>query len=201
MILAEMLFQPIVDFCYIVKRIGVGSRFDPMKNRDNLLIGMDTQPNHIARRKNLRRLRIWVMCCGFASLFAGCQQWPGTHAMKQYQLESDRLLSEFRSQKKRAEELEQRNQQLEKRLGESERMIAKLQGRSPSRTAERTNDRTLADIGGAAAGPPPKRLSGPGLPDATPPTPGRFTSGGYNGGEDLKGDPSRSNQWRPINGR
>ena len=121
--------------------------------------------------------------------------------MKQYQLESDRLLSEFRSQKKRAEELEQRNQQLEKRLGESERMIAKLQGRTPLRTADRPADRTLADIGSGPTGSQPKRLSGPGLPDATPPTPGRLTSGGYNGGEDLKGDPSRSNQWRPITGR
>ncbi len=113
--------------------------------------------------------------------------------MKQYQLESDRLLSEFRSQKKRAEEAEQRNQQLEKRLGESERMIAKLQGRP--------GDRTLADISKGGSSSTPKRISGSGLPDATPPTPGRFTSGGYNSGEDLKGDPSRSNQWRPINGR
>lgn len=132
--------------------------------------------------------------------------------MRQYQLESDRLLSEFRSQKKRAEELEQRNQQLEQRLGESERLIAKLQGRSSSRVADNRNkpippnDRTLADIGGASNGPGPRRLPGPGLPDATPGagtpgTPGRLTSGGYNGGEDLKGDPSRSNQWRPISGR
>jgi hypothetical protein len=121
--------------------------------------------------------------------------------MKQYQLESDRLLSEFRSQKKRAEEFEQRNQQLEKRLGESERLIAKLQGRPSSRAADRSGDRTLADISKGAPSSTPKRISGSGLPDATPPTPGRFTSGGYNNGEDLKGDPSRSNQWRPINGR
>lgn len=153
----------------------------------------------------------WVVGCVALMLTCGCQQWPGTQAMRQYQLESDRLLSEFRSQKKRAEELEQRNQQLEQRLGESERLIAKLQGRSSSRVADNRNkpfppnDRTLADIGGVSSGATngsgPRRLPGPGLPDATPGTPGRLTSGGYNGGEDLKGDPSRSNQWRPISGR
>ena len=175
---------------------------DPI-HRDDLLIGMDTKPSLTTRRFSFRTLRMWVMCGGIACALTGCQQWPGTQAMKQYQLESDRLLSEFRSQKKRAEELEQRNQQLERRLGESERMIAKLQGRPGSRAADSrpTNDRTLADLGSGSSGGPSRRISGPGLPDATPPTPGKFTSGGYNGGEDLKGDPSRSNQWRPITGR
>jgi hypothetical protein len=151
--------------------------------------------------------RLGILYFGIALLLTGCQQWPGTQAMRQYQLESDRLLSEFRSQKKRAEELEQRNLQLEKRLGESERMIAKLQSRPSSRSTEgrppsdRTNDRTLADIGDVPSGSTSRRISGPGLPDASPSTPGRFTSSGYNGLEDLKGDPSRSNQWRPITGR
>ncbi len=174
---------------------------DPNENRDDSIGGMDTQSFLKTHRKTLHHLRMWVMCCGIASLFTGCQQWPGTQAMKQYQLESDRLLSEFRAQKKRAEEYEQRNQQLEKRLGESERLIAKLQGRPSSRAADRSGDRTLADISKGPSSSTPKRISGSGLPDATTPTPGRFTSGGYNSGEDLKGDPSRSNQWRPINGR
>lgn len=150
-----------------------------------------------------------MVCFGLWMAFGltGCQQWPGTQAMRQYQLESDRLLSEFRSQKKRAEELEQRNQQLEKRLGESERLIAKLQGRPSTRSSDsrlatdKSNDRTLAEIGNGPSGSTPRRLPGQGLPDATPGTPGRLTSGGYNGGEDLKGDPTRSNQWRPITGR
>jgi len=171
------------------------------RNTDDSFIDMATQPSRTSCEKSFYTLRMWVMCFGIASLFAGCQQWPGTQAMKQYQLESDRLLSEFRSQKKRAEELEQRNQQLERRLGESERMIAKLQGRPSSRAADRSTERTLADLGKPPSAPPARKLSGSGLPDATPPTPGRFTSGGYNGGEDLKGDPSRSNQWRPITGR
>ncbi|MFN9434834.1 MAG: hypothetical protein ACK6DC_07810 [Planctomycetota bacterium] len=159
---------------------------------------MAKQPARTSLEKSFNILRMWMMCCGLASLFAGCQQWPGTQAMKQYQLESDRLLSEFRSQKKRAEELEQRNQQLEKRLGESERMISNLQCRPSSRAADRSKERMLTDLGTSPSSSPTKRLSGSGLPDATPPTPGRFTSGSYNGGADLKGDPSRSNQWRPV---
>jgi hypothetical protein len=115
--------------------------------------------------------------------------------MRQYQLESDRLLSEFRSQKKRAEELEQRNYQLEQRLGESEKLIARLQGRSNSRVADsgaRTDGRTLADLGSNPPG-TTKKIPGLGLPDDTPGTAGRLTSGAGTG--TLNGDPTRSNQW------
>jgi hypothetical protein len=104
--------------------------------------------------------------------------------MRQYQIESERLLSEYRSQKKRAEELEQRNMQLERRLGESEREIAKLQGRNPS-------SRMAANSGGSM-------ISGGGLPDARPGTSGRLSSGNSSLNS---GDSRGSNQWRPIPGR
>jgi hypothetical protein len=122
-----------------------------------------------------------VLLCGLMCILAGstgCQQWPGNHAMRQYQIESERLLSEFRSQKKRAEELEQRNMQLERRLGESEREIAKLQGRNPSSRM--------------AAAPGNGIFSGGGLPEARPGTQGRLSSGSPSMGP---------NQWRPIPGR
>ncbi|MBM3964703.1 MAG: hypothetical protein FJ308_06495 [Planctomycetes bacterium] len=138
---------------------------------------------------------------GILTLVLGCQAWPGNQAMRQYQLESDRLLSEFRSQKKRAEELEQRNYQLEQRLGESEKLIARLQGRSNSRVADssgRTDSRTLADLSNNPVG-TSKKIPGLGLPDDTPGTAGRLTSGV--GAGTLNGDPARSNQWRPITGR
>ncbi|MFM8570843.1 MAG: hypothetical protein ACKOAU_04535 [Pirellula sp.] len=130
-----------------------------------------------------RRMLLGGLLCLVASS-AGCQQWPGNHAMRQYQIESERLLSEYRSQKKRAEELEQRNVQLERRLGESEREIAKLQGRNPS-------SRMAAAPGGGM-------ISGGGLPDARPGTSGRLSSGNSSmGPADTRG----SNQWRPIPGR
>ncbi len=71
------------------------------------------------------RLYVALLLIGMiASLFSGCQQGPGGMAMRQYQQDSDRLLSEFRAQKKRAEELETRNAQLEQRLAESEKLLA-----------------------------------------------------------------------------
>jgi hypothetical protein len=151
---------------------------------------------------------VQVACLVLALLMpsVGCQRWPGTTAMRQYQLESDRLLSEFRAQKKRAEELEQRNAQLEQRLGETEKMLARMQGRSGSRLADTSGgastrsgtDRTLTDLGNA---PGARKIPGYGLPDIAPGTPGRLTSGGPGGNDDLRGDPNRPSQWRPIPGR
>ena len=140
---------------------------------------------------------------------SGCQQWPGNHAMRQYQIESERLLSEYRSQKKRAEELEQRNVQLERRLGESEREIAKLQGRNPS-SRMANNPGTSGTLSGLSSG---SMSGGGGLPDARPGTSGRFSSGNISPGNTSPGnlspgssalgpgDPRNSNQWRPIPGR
>ena len=135
---------------------------------------------------------------------SGCQQWPGNHAMRQYQIESERLLSEFRSQKKRAEDLEQRNVQLERRLGESEREIAKLQGRNPS-SRMANNPGTGGTLSGLSSG---SMSGGGGLPDARPGTSGRFSSGSLSPGNPSPGssalgpgDPRNSNQWRPIPGR
>lgn len=145
---------------------------------------------------------------------SGCQQWPGNHAMRQYQIESERLLSEFRSQKKRAEDLEQRNVQLERRLGESEREIAKLQGRNPS-SRMANNPGAGGTLSGLSSGP---ISGGGGLPDARPGTSGRFSSGSLSPGSLSPGnlapgnptpgssalgpgDPRNSNQWRPIPGR
>ena len=144
---------------------------------------------------------------------SGCQQWPGNHAMRQYQIESERLLSEFRSQKKRAEDLEQRNVQLERRLGESEREIAKLQGRNPS-SRMANNPGTGGTLSGLSSGSMSGSMSGGGgLPDARPGTSGRFSSGNISPGNTSPGssspgssalgpgDPRNSNQWRPIPGR
>lgn len=135
---------------------------------------------------------------------SGCQQWPGNHAMRQYQIESERLLSEYRSQKKRAEELEQRNVQLERRLGESEREIAKLQGRNPS-SRMANNPGASGTLSGLSSG---SMSGGGGLPDARPGTSGRFSSGNISPGNLSPGssalgpgDPRNSNQWRPIPGR
>ncbi len=62
----------------------------------------------------------------------------------QQEIESERLLSEYRAQKKRADELESRNKQLSERLSESEKMLARLQSTdSNSRIAARDSERNF----------------------------------------------------------
>lgn len=168
-------------------------------------------------------LLVLVHCC---IAFTGCQRFPATQAMRQYQLESDRLLAEFRAQKKRAEELEVRNGQLEQRLAESEKLLARslggTAGRSTAGNTNRSRSNSELTIGNApsdrstinnlsdanssrsSARGPSKILRG-GLPDTHPSTSGQLTSGNRNdplslgsGPRDLRGDPKGESQWRPV---
>lgn len=152
--------------------------------------------------------------------FTGCQRWPGSQAMRQYQQDSDRLLAEFRSQKKRAEDLEARNQQLEQRLSESEKLIARMQGNPSSRVGSNSRSNSSIQIGESGNGRSSLAISEnsssrsnstrgrTGLPDADRPTPGYLTGNTSNGdvpslglsnraNKDLKGDPNQPPQWRP----
>ena len=158
--------------------------------------------------------------------FTGCQRFPGGQAMRQYQLESDRLLAEFRAQKKRAEELEVRNGQLEQRLAESEKLLARSLGGSSSRSAAGNVNRSrsgsqlmigdaredrgtindLSDLNSSrSSGRSPAKIQRGGLPDTLPSTSGQLTSGNrtdpFSLGRDprdLRGDPKSESQWRPI---
>ena len=159
--------------------------------------------------------------------FTGCQRFPATQAMRQYQLESDRLLAEFRAQKKRAEELDVRNGQLEQRLAESEKLLARslggTTGRSTAGNSNRSRSNSELTIGNtpsdrsainnlsdanssrSSTRGPSKFLRG-GLPDTSPTTNGQLTSGNRNdpfslgsGPRDMRGDPKSESQWRPVN--
>jgi len=169
-------------------------------------------------------LILLVVSCSFVS--TGCQRFPGSQAMRQYQMENDRLLAEFRAQKKRADESEVRNSQLEQRLAESEKLSARILGGSNSRSTAGNTNRSRNDselmIGDArgdnsinslsdakssrstARG--PVKINRGGLPDSIPSTSGLLTSGNRsdplslgNGPRDLKGDPKSESQWRPVN--
>ncbi len=146
--------------------------------------------------------------------------------MRQYQLESDRLLAEFRAQKKRAEDLEARNGQLEQRLAESEKLLARSLGGTTGRTTANNLNRSrneselligdargdrgsvngLSDANSSrSSGRGPTKIQRVGLPDALPSTTGQLTSGNRNdplslgnGPRDLRGDPNSEVQWRPI---
>ena len=164
---------------------------------------------------------------GSCFTFAGCQRFPGGQAMRQYQLESDRLLAEFRAQKKRAEDLEVRNGQLEQRLAESEKLLARNLGGTTGRITAGISNRghneselfigdtrgdrgTITNLSDAnssrSSGRSPLKIQRGGLPDALPSTGGQLTAGNRNdafplgnGSKDLRGDPKSESQWRPVN--
>ncbi len=167
-----------------------------------------------------------IVLLPFCIALTGCQRFPGGQAMRQYQLESDRLLAEFRAQKKRAEELEVRNGQLEQRLAESEKQVARNQAGTSSRSTASNMNRSRTDseltIGDArgdrgtinnlsdakssrSTGRAPVNIQRGGLPDALPSTSGQLTSGNRSdpfslgGSRDLRGDPKSESQWRPVN--
>ena len=108
-----------------------------------------------------------VSLLAWLSLATGCQSWSPGSQIKQCQMESDRLLAEFRSQKKRADELEGKYQESQSRLAEAEKLIARVQngnGRSggvladrsaiPSRSSSNNPNTTPNSIPNGAAGLP-----------------------------------------------
>ncbi len=168
----------------------------------------------------------WFLAVFFLLGLSGCQRFPGGQAMRQYQMESDRLLSEFRAQKKRAEDLEVRNGQLEQRLAESEKMLARSLGGSSARSTAGSSSRggndaklmigdvrgdrnalgSLSEFNSSRSSPRgTTAIQRGGLPDSEPPTSGRLASGNRsdpislgNGQRDLRGDPKSDAQWRPV---
>jgi hypothetical protein len=77
----------------------------------------------------------------------GCRNGVPMIGSQQLRDENARLSSEYRIQKDRADQLAARNQQLESRLGESEKMVAQMLGNKPtsrvSSNAVRSSDRLL----------------------------------------------------------
>lgn len=152
-----------------------------------------------------------LLGCGFLT---GCQRWPGSQQARQFQIDSDRLLGEFRAQKKRADELASKNQILEDRLAESEKVLARQNLLSNRGKSSSSSGGSRLMIGESLD--PESKLSRNnssrstgtsrfeeferrGLPDRRPGTAGLFTSSRED--MDLVGDPNQSPQWRPINKR
>lgn len=144
---------------------------------------------------------------------AGCQRWPGSQQARQFQIDSDRLLGEFRAQKKRADELASKNQLLEERLAESEKVLARqnlVGNRSKSNSSSGGSRLMIGDSlesdsklsrnnSSRSAASRFEDFERGGLPDRAPGTAGVFASSRDD--MDLVGDPNRSPQWRPINKR
>ncbi len=138
----------------------------------------------------------------------GCQRWPGGLQAQKFQSDSERLLNEFRAEKKRADDLAAKNQLLEQRLAETEKDIAR---RNLAGNRGRTKSGSDARLTiGAPSGPHlnglshantsrngssrPNFIEGGGLPDMRPGTSGQFTSTGL----DHSLESERESQWRPI---
>lgn len=81
------------------------------------------------------------LCVSLLISTIGCQSWSPGSQIKQCQMESDRLLAEFRAQKKRADDLEGKFQESQSRLAEAEKLLARIQngnGRSGGVLADRS---------------------------------------------------------------
>ncbi len=73
-------------------------------------------------------------------LALGCQNGPMSGRMQQYQLENERLLSEFRAQKRENDQLRADRNRLLQQQAETEKLAAKLQSQLNSgRTANGSN--------------------------------------------------------------
>lgn len=81
----------------------------------------------------------WIACT------TGCQNGPVLGRMKQSQIENERLLSEFRSQKKEVEQLRADRTRLLQQQAETEKLAAKLKAQLNSRGDSTPSSSMIAD--------------------------------------------------------
>ncbi len=77
--------------------------------------------------KTTRSIPIAIFLFFALTFFTGCQNGPTLGRMQQSKLENERLLSEFRSQKKENEQLRADRTRLLQQQAETEKLAAKLQ--------------------------------------------------------------------------
>lgn len=135
------------------------------------------------------RLSPLVIVSAICLLCTGCYSWSPASQIRQCQMESDRLLAEFRAQKKRADEMEAKYQQSQKQLAQTEKLLARQQnglGGSSGMLADRSgNSGSSSSLAGRSA------TSGKDLVNSPPLSPSR--SSGLSSSEDS----DRNIQWRP----
>ena len=135
-----------------------------------------------------------LLWCGLA-LGTGCQNGPVLGRMKQFQLENERLLSEFRSQRREVEQLRADRDRLLQQQAETEKLAAKLQSQLNSRPATLEPAAVMADRGSTY--PDPTRLAQGARPSAGG-RPAPFPAGGERGAATGASSAGESLQWRPI---
>lgn len=76
----------------------------------------------------------WLIALAAISMMPGCNAFGLRKQLQQLETENNRLLSEFRAERQRRETAERTAQQLELRLAESEKLLARqLQGGTQGR--------------------------------------------------------------------
>lgn len=143
-----------------------------------------------------RRLAVAVRAMGVMCLLAcssGCGLFSSGQQLKQLQMENDRLLSEYRSQRERVASLQETNAALEARVGEAERLLAQVGKTLPSSRISRAPQR--GNGAAPSSNPPASPPSGaapqsapPYVPPTVPSLPGPANAG-------ATGD---AVQWRPM---
>lgn len=166
----------------------------------------------ITWHRTWRHWRVFGCVCALVVSTVGCQKWPGSQQASQFQIDRERLLGEFRAEKKRVEELAARNRMLEQRLAESEKAIARqnlVDGRAAGRNGSNSelrigDDRnptrsydsssSLSNVNTSRANANRSRIpDGRGLPDTRSGVGGQFTSTGT----DLRDPGATKDMWRP----
>lgn len=169
---------------------------------------MKSQPANRKHQPRNQNLSFWALIGSLVLFCSGCQQfpWPGSQQAKQFQVDSERILGEFRAQKKRADELAAKNQQLEARLAQTEKSLARqnLQSLSQSNSSSTRNNRRGSNSDTSPnsrmfVGPPD---DDPGLPDTPPSMAGLLTSGGgfskVDRDQGTAAPDKDAPQWRPV---
>jgi hypothetical protein len=149
-----------------------------------------------------RKAIVPVAACLAIAFASGCQNGPMIGRMHQSQLESERLLSEFRAQKKENEQLREDRNRLLQQQAETEKLAARLQAQlNSNRPLNASNQRALAD-----RGLPSNPLADRSIPDRSGLNSRSKTvsSGSSAGSENRENAEPRSAsnsdslQWRPI---
>lgn len=147
-------------------------------------------PHAYASRRLAASVRAVVALALTVSL-SGCGLMGSGQQLKQLQMENDRLLSEYRSQRERLAALQETNAALEARVGEAERLLAQVGKTLPSSRISRAPQRGSSSNGGStpSAG---TTSSNPTAPPYVPPSVPSLPDTGAGKSSDA------SVEWRPM---
>ncbi len=139
----------------------------------------------------------WMLCLAIAT---GCQNGPMSGRMQQYQIENERLLSEFRSTKKENEQLRADRSRLLQQQAETEKLAAKLQSQlsgGKSLAAQNLTGRSDFSLGSSKSSSDRTALDNSRTTDRFPQA-GNLPKSDLNSLSPRSASNADALQWRPI---